>query len=254
MLNASAAIPIAFTGNALSVAGDTASRTLVVRIDANRIDPENRPFQHRDILGWTRSNRTEILKRIFTILLVERPIASPATTLGGRFPEWWCAVGHPIELAFGEEIFVGSLDFGRMMAANRREDGEAQSMAAVLDALADHFGLGKWFGVEEIFNAIGSSGIVGNANGANRMSRLADAFDTLGGSLRNPTDDNARRRVGSILRSRTGQIVNASGRDLTLEASRKGDRNIYRVMAPSMLGCGDARIDFTLPRSHLANA
>ena len=254
MLNASAAIPIAFTGNALSVAGDTASRTLVVRIDANRVDPENRPFQHRDILGWTRSNRSEILKRIFTILLVERPIASPATTLGGRFPEWWCAVGHPIELAFGEEIFEGSLDFGRMMAANRREDAEAQSMATIFDALADHFGLGKWFGVEDVFSALqGPSGIGSDAKAPDRMSRLADAFDTLGGSLRNPADDNARRRVGSILRSRTGQIVNASGRDLTLEATRKGDRNMYRVtkckLAPSMLGCGDARIDFTLNRS-----
>ena len=52
MLNASAAIPIAFTGNAISVAGDTASRTLIVHIDANRVDPENRPYRHRDILGW----------------------------------------------------------------------------------------------------------------------------------------------------------------------------------------------------------
>jgi hypothetical protein len=76
-------------------------------------------FQHRDILGWTRSNRTEIEEDIHT-LLVERPIVGPATTLGGRFPEWWCAVGHPIELAFGEEIFEGRLDFGRMMAANRQ--------------------------------------------------------------------------------------------------------------------------------------
>ena len=98
-----------------------------------------------------------------------------------------------------------------------------------------------------------SSGIVGNVNGANPMNRLAGAFDTLGGSLRNPTDDNARRRVGSILRSRTGQIVNASGRDLTLEASRKGDRNIYRVMDVGMGGC--AEFDFTPPRSqHLAKA
>jgi hypothetical protein len=230
MLNASAAIPIAFTGNALSVAGDTASRTLIVRIDANRVDPENRPFRHRDVLGWTRSNRTEILKRIFTILLVERPIVGPSTTLGGRFPEWWRAVGHPIELAFGEEIFEGRLDFGRMMAANRHEDAEAQSMATIFDALADQFGLGKCFSVEDIFSALqGSSGIGSNANALDRMSRLADAFDSLGVSLRNPTDESARRKVGSILRSRTGQIVNASGRDLTLAAARKGDRNAYRV-------------------------
>jgi hypothetical protein len=230
-VKASAAIPIAFTGNAISVGGDTASRTLIVHIDANRIDPENRPFRHRDILGWTRSKRTEILKRIFTILLVERPIVTPATTLGGRFPEWWCAVGHPIELAFGEEIFEGRLDFGRMMAANRSEDAEAQSLATIFDALADQFGLGKWFGVEEIFNAIGSGGMVSNGNGANQMNRLADAFDALGGSLRNPTDESARRTVGSILRSRNGQIVNAGGQDLTLEATFKRDRNVYRVIA-----------------------
>ena len=78
--------------------------------------------------------------------------------MGGRFPVWWEAVGHPVELAFGEEIFVGSLDFGRMMAANRREDAEAQSMATIFDALADHFGLGKWFGVEDVFSALQGSG------------------------------------------------------------------------------------------------
>ena len=64
------------------------------------------------------------------------------------------------------------------------------------------------------------------------MSRLADAFDTLGGSLRNPIDESARRKVGSILRSRTGQIVNVGGRDLTLEATPKRDRNVYRVLKP----------------------
>jgi len=73
--------------------------------------------------------------------------------------------------------------------------------------------------------------MVSNANAADPMNRLADAFDALGGNLRNPTNESARRKVGSILRSRTGQIVNAGGRDLTLEATPRRDRNIYRVTA-----------------------
>ena len=103
-------------------------------------------------------------------------------------------------------------------------------MATIFDALADHFGLGKWFGVEDVFSLLQGSGGI-DAKAPDRMGRLTDAFDTLGGCLRNPTDESARRKVGSILRSRTDQIANAGGRDLTLEATLKRDRNLYRVTA-----------------------
>jgi hypothetical protein len=51
-----------FTGNNVSPRGDLASRSLCVRLDVDRPDPENRDFKHPDPLGWTEDNRGEILR------------------------------------------------------------------------------------------------------------------------------------------------------------------------------------------------
>ena len=42
-----------FTGNNVGPKGDLASRSLQVRLDVDRVDPENRPFTHPDPIGWT---------------------------------------------------------------------------------------------------------------------------------------------------------------------------------------------------------
>ena len=42
-----------FTGNNIGPCGDLASRSLHIRLDVDRVDPENRPFKHPDPIGWT---------------------------------------------------------------------------------------------------------------------------------------------------------------------------------------------------------
>ena len=58
-----------FTGNDIGAKGDMASRSLTVRLDADRADPENRDFKHPDPVAWTDAHRVEILRALYTILL-----------------------------------------------------------------------------------------------------------------------------------------------------------------------------------------
>src|SRR5262249_18596405 len=50
-----------FSGNNIGPRGDLASRSLTVRLDVDRADPENRAFKHPDPIGWTEKRRAEIL-------------------------------------------------------------------------------------------------------------------------------------------------------------------------------------------------
>ena len=67
-----------FTGNNISPGGDLASRSLCVRIEVERPDPENREFQHPDPVGWTEQNRAKILRALYTILLGNEILRTPA--------------------------------------------------------------------------------------------------------------------------------------------------------------------------------
>jgi len=67
-----------FTGNNVTPRGDLASRSLMVRLDADRPDPENRVFTHPDPIAWTESNRAEILQAFYVILLGNAKLDEPA--------------------------------------------------------------------------------------------------------------------------------------------------------------------------------
>jgi hypothetical protein len=79
-----------FTGNNIAPRGDLASRSLEVRLELDRHDPENREFKHPDPIGWTDSMRAEILSAFYTILLgnptLKLPRKAPMKT---RFKMWW---------------------------------------------------------------------------------------------------------------------------------------------------------------------
>jgi hypothetical protein len=58
-----------FTGNNIAPRGDLASRALMVRLNVDRVDPENRSFKHPDPVEWTNDHRGQILASLYTILL-----------------------------------------------------------------------------------------------------------------------------------------------------------------------------------------
>lgn len=127
-----------FNGNNIGPRGDLASRALMVRIDADRPDPENREFKHPDPIAWTENHRAEILAAFYTILLgnpkLDEPHDAPMKT---RFKMWWRLVGSAIEHAAAQ---VGqTVDFQSLFLAQDEDNEDDVSLAEVLAALYYEF-------------------------------------------------------------------------------------------------------------------
>jgi len=148
-----------FTGNNVTPRGDLASRSLMVRLDADRPDPENRVFTHPDPIAWTESNRAEILQAFYVILLgnakLDEPRNAPMKT---RFKIWWRLVGSAIENAAkqaGETV-----DFEKLFL-NQDEDNEDDvSLGEVLAAL--HASMPFQFKATNVCEVINNQAYVAN--------------------------------------------------------------------------------------------
>ncbi len=117
-----------FTGNNIGPKGDTASRSLVVRLAADRPDPENRKFRHADPISWTFAHRGQILRALYTILRgnprLGREDKRPPET---RFKNWWHLIGAAIEYAAIQHVARPTLHGHDQAGANqlpRRVPGE----------------------------------------------------------------------------------------------------------------------------------
>ena len=122
-----------FTGNNIAPRGDLASRSLHIRLDVDRADPENRDFKHPDPIGWTDRHRAEILRALYTILLGNPTLSSRATRrCKTRFKMWWRLVGSAVEHAAGARQPGREVDFQKMFLAQDDEDEESTSLAEAL--------------------------------------------------------------------------------------------------------------------------
>ena len=141
-----------FTGNNIGPRGDLASRSLHIRLDVDRVDPENRPFRHPDPVGWTENYRAEILAALYTILLgnpqlkVTRHAESKT-----RFKMWWRLVGSAVENA--TKLVGRELDFRKLFIEQEEDDEDSATLADALEVLVK-----KW---PEQFMA---SDVVGTVN------------------------------------------------------------------------------------------
>ena len=139
-----------FTGNNIGAKGDLASRSLNVRLDVDRADPENRKFAHPDPIGWTENHRAEILRALYTIMLgnpqlKEKRDAAAKT----RFKMWWRLVGSAIENA--AELSGQKLDFQQLFIDQEGDDEELASLADVLEILEE-----KWLNQTFTASAVAS--------------------------------------------------------------------------------------------------
>jgi hypothetical protein len=145
MVQTSAATIHIFTGNNISPKGDLASRSLQVRLDVDRVDPENREFRHPDPTGWTRAHRPEILAALYTILLgnpaLDLPQDAPMKT---RFKMWYRVVGAAVEHAAQcaasldphvDHVPEQTLDFGTLFLDQEADEEDATSLAEALNSL-----------------------------------------------------------------------------------------------------------------------
>lgn len=139
-----------FTGNNIGPKGDMASRSLQVRLEIDRADPENREFRHPDPIAWTENNRGEILRALYTIML-GNPVLRPESDIPAqtRFKAWWRLVGSAVENASRrqtEHVAAGVMDataqrphainFRDMFLEQEDDEEDNDSLAAALTAMA----------------------------------------------------------------------------------------------------------------------
>src|SRR5262249_48359842 len=127
-----------FTGNAIGPRGDMASRSLMLALNVDRPDPENRSFVHPDPMGWTKVHRGRIVRALYTLLAagaLNRPMNQEAKT---RFKTWWVLVGWPMEYAAG--LLGITLDCTELMRAGEAGDEEASATSSALKILRECWG------------------------------------------------------------------------------------------------------------------
>jgi hypothetical protein len=215
-----------FTGNNIGALGDLASRTLHVRLELDRVDPENRNFRHPDPIGWTEGNRAEILAALYTILLgnpqLDKPSDAPAKT---RFKMWWRLVGSAVENAakavvertsiakHARTMDAKQVDFQTLFIAQEEDDEDAASLADVLEALRRQFGSGNFFKASDVAELI---------NHPDTQKDRADAAtlrDFLSPGDPRSTDVSAKT-VGRRLKNHVGEPVKSGDRTLVLRTLR----------------------------------
>ena len=169
MLGASSEVTVStasimcFTGNNIGAHSDIASRSLGIHLQPDREDPENRPFVHADIIGWTRENRNKILHAVYTILLADPGEHGEASGGGGtRFVEWYQSIGRKVEAA---AIVAGKPFTFRSLAEAAESDNEERSSLQVLF---------------EVLREKAGDGPFTTADAAKWMTRPDKPFDTFG--------------------------------------------------------------------------
>ena len=228
MIATSAAIIHFFTGNNIAMRGDLASRSLIIRIAADRSDPENRDFTHPDPIGWTESNRADILRALYTILLgnpqSKLPPDAPAKT---RFKLWWRLVGSAVEHAAKLYNPKDLLDFKQLFIEQEEtQDEYSVSLVDVLEMMLKEWPAG--FSAGDIAKRIIEDSGLFNASGG--TSGNYGFGITLLNFLypKAPPDKVSSVSVGRQLNKHIGNTVASVGislTDLTLRESLDAHRN-----------------------------
>ena len=228
---------ITLTGNNIGARGDMASRSLEVRLDVDRPDPENRPFRHSDPIAWTLGNRAAILQALYVVLLANPQLREPREPRT-RFKWWWHLVGSAIEHAASAltraqlESLIDTpdgvseaelIDFASMFRAMEGEDEETNSLADILDVL-----VGVWptrsFEAKEVCTLI-TSPMKGEEEQAKTLRDFFDPQGKAGG---------AGEISPRIISRRLGNVADApvwvGGRILKLvQLGSKGDAGATRT-------------------------
>ena len=197
-----------FTGNNIGPKGDLASRTLHVRLEANRADPENRGFRHPDVVAWTEEYRAEILAALYTILLGNPTLDQPRDAqMKTRFQMWWRLVGSAVEHAAtkcGE-----SLEFSKLFRAVEDEDEDDVSLGEVLAAMDSIYKESRLFKAKDVADIINTF-----------QHEYQDTFH----NFFCPTLDAGRRAspvsIGRKLKQHVDGPVVIDGKTLTLKVER----------------------------------
>ncbi len=235
MVSVSSAVVHMFTGNNIAPRGDLASRSLQVRLDVDRPDPENREFVHSDPIGWTETHRGEILSALYTILL-GNPALAPHSRLvpQTRFKMWWRIVGSAIEHAadrhrveYGENVRALVIDddpasaptnvnFRDLFLAQDEEDEESASLGEALDVLSMKWPPGERFRANDVAAYLNDRSDYQAIDDRDRCALLRDFFFPKG----DQKGDVSGKSVGNAMKRHTDNPVDYQGKKLVLRKNR----------------------------------
>jgi hypothetical protein len=214
-----------FTGNSITPRGDMASRSLMLALNVNRPDPENRAFAHPDPLLWTQANRPKIVRALYTLLIagaLNRPKQQEAKT---RFKSWWNLVGWPMEYAAG--LIGTTVNCTELMRAGEVGDEEASAASAALTIMREFWGSNA-FTALDVVKAMTPEMHMENAGEA-RAEALAE---TLGELVGKRLDRPTARSIGKLFQKRlVGRPawIDDGQAAATLRKSTGHNANKYRI-------------------------
>lgn len=129
-----------FTGNNMSLGGDLVRRTVLIQIDPNMANPEERSFAIANLKAWAAEHRNELLWSL--LVLVRHWVATGSVPQERKqsdsFAHWEATVGGILAAA----NVPGSFDAGSGKKAAVGGDDEAT--AAVLEMLWEKFQGERW--------------------------------------------------------------------------------------------------------------
>jgi hypothetical protein len=186
-----------FTGNNIAPRGDLASRSLVIRLSVDRVDPENRQFKHPEPVEWTNDHRGRILASLYTILLGNPRRSQKKNERGQgatRFKVWWDMIGSAVEFAAEQHVALlerdGSadapeprpitVDFQKLFLNSEDDEEQSSSLASVLDVLRREFNRkpGGLFQASDVVSTIfpGGAASLGGISFSSERDNKAAAF------------------------------------------------------------------------------
>ena len=207
-----------FTGNNIRAKGELASRSLEIRLEVDRVDPENRMVKHSDPIGWTEDHRAEILEALYTVLLGNPQLKTPPDAPGKtRFKMWWRLVGSAVENA--ARLAGQDLDFRKLFLAQEDDDEESVSLAEVLEVMLRNWP--KRFTANEVAKTINT--VIQNED----IQTLRDFLQT--GVPTNHVF--SPKTIGKRLKDYIDGPVRSGERTLILRSKKEkhGKMNVYNV-------------------------
>lgn len=229
---ASTCTTVILTGNCIEPRGDARNRSLVIDIASSCAKPEARSFKHEDVVGWTIVKRADILKALYTILLVERPDVANKTTRT-RFKTWYRLCAEPVEI-------VSGVDLVAVFERNDEGDEETASATYLLERLHAAFG-DKSFNARDVAALMDASHGIDDPHSevarasydmrAEAADRLRDALEAAVPPAFHPGGLPDAKRVGHKLRSLKGYTVETENATLRLSMRPHQKTNAtYRVV------------------------
>jgi hypothetical protein len=215
-----------FTGNSIMPRGDMASRSLMLALNVNRPDPENRAFAHADPLAWTHANRPKVVRALYTLLragALNRPKQQQAKT---RFKTWWNLVGWPVEYA--ASLIDTTVNCTELMRAGEGEDEEASAVSTALTIMLEIWGERTFTSMDVVKAMI----VEMHTEGAEK-AKAEPIGDALGELVGKRLDKPTARSIGKLLTKRLvgrpawigdGQMV------ATLKRSVGHNANTYQIL------------------------